>query len=248
MNKYELYYKQLLRSIFNEGISRKTRTGETLAIFNQQLTVDYTQGFPLLTGRKIFIKNVVAEFQWMLSGSTNVKFLQDRNVHIWDQWADEDGELGPVYGYQLHRQWDIIKKEILKNPIGRRHLIDLWQVDYTDKMALPPCWYSLQFIVIGNKLNLTVIMRSCDAAVGLPYDIPLFSLLLHEMALQTSYEPGSLTTFFTDLHINVENLNGVRDYLGRSQYALPTLVYNSSVDLSFKNYYSEPHIKMTVKP
>jgi thymidylate synthase len=249
VNRYEAQYKVLLeRILYQRGILRQTRTGDTMALFNQQLTVSYEQGFPLITGRKLFIKNIVAEFQWMLSGSTNVKFLQEKGVDIWNQWADEAGDLGPTYGYQLSRQWDRIVTSLKNNPYSRRHIIDLWQFNHIDAMALPPCYYSFQFIVVKGNLNLTVVFRSSDAAVGLPYDVGVLSLFLYEMSLQTGYPVGELTCILTDVHVNVENIDAVKEYIDRPAYALPTLEYTSSFKLQFSGYSSEPHIKMTIKP
>lgn len=248
MNRYELHYRNLLERILENGTLRQTRTGGTLALFNQQLTVHYDQGFPLITGRKLFIKNVVAEFQWMLSGSTNVDFLADKGVHIWDQWADDMGELGKTYGYQLMRQWHQIVTQITSNPYSRRHIIDLWQFDDLPGMSLPPCYYSLHFMVVDNKLNLTVVFRSSDAAIGLPYDVGVLSLLLYQMSQETNNCIGSLTCVLTDLHINEENIDAVKEYLDRPMYSLPSINYESSFKINFRGYYSEPHIKMIVKP
>lgn len=245
MQTYEEDYKELISRVIKFGEMYPTRTGMCKALFDTRLEVDFRQGFPLITGRKMYWKNVEGEAQWMLSGSTNVKDLHKHGVHIWDKWADDKGDLGPTYGKQLHKQWSKMSHQIINDPYGRRHIIDLWDVDSIDTMALPPCYFALQFHVRlkDQSLNLTVTSRSSDIAVGLPYDIAVLAYLLFEMCRQTGYPPGRLTFNACNSHYNVENEEALRLYLKTTIYRLPTVF-----DMKLRDYVSGPNIKMIVKP
>lgn len=241
MANYEQNYRTLLELIINQGILRNTRTGQVRAMFGLSLMAYVDEGFPILRGRKMFFNTIKAEAEWMLSGSTNVKDLWKHGVHIWDKWADADGELGPTYGHQLRMQWGEVIQGIMSNPSGRRHLINLWDVYSINDMALPPCYYAIQFVVIGNQLNIVVSSRSSDAAVGLPYDIAVLAYLLEKACVETDLNAGWIQFNMADVHINIENLPAVIEYLSRKVEP-----FNSPLS-EIHTYTSEPHIKMIVK-
>lgn len=239
---YENAYRSLLNDAITEPIT-PSRTGDIRRLYNITLRVDLRDGFPMLTGRRMFWKNVMGEAEWMLSGSTNIIDLHKYGVHIWDTWADERGELGPTYGAQLAKQWNSTILNIVRDPLSRRHVINLWNVDELHKMKLPPCYFALQFYVTRNRLNMTVTSRSSDLAVGLPYDIAVLAYLLHRMAELTYLDVGELCFNACDAHINVENEAAIYQYFERPFHPLPKLWNNYKL----VDYISGPHIPMTVK-
>lgn len=243
MNNYEVEYRNILNKILRTKNEVSSRTGKCYVVFNTSLKVDLREGFPMLTGRKMYWKTVKAEAEWMLSGSTNVKDLHKSGVHIWDQWANADGELGPTYGAQLAKQWPLIVESLTNDPLSRRHIISLWDIDRIDDMALPPCYYAIQFYVFNGRLNMTVTSRSSDVAVGLPYDIAVLAYLQHLMAAETGWKPALLTFNSCNTHLNVENEDGVLEYLNNLTGCLPDLVERQLV-----NYGSYGDVKMIVKP
>lgn len=202
----------------------------------------------MLTGRKMYWNTVRGEAEWMLSGSTNVKDLWGYDVHIWDKWADAEGELGPTYGFQLKKQWRKVARLIREEPHTRRALINLWAVDDIDKMALPPCYHTLQFYQTTEWINLTVSSRSSDAAVGLPYDIAVLAYLLHSMANETGLIPGMLTFNACNTHINIENEEAVEEYLDRDFVETLPLLVRTEIGYFLSEYTCHKPIKMIVKP
>ena len=240
-------YHAILRHILRHGVASPSRailrsTGKpvgTIAVFGHQARFDLTETFPAVTGKKLFWKGVVGEMLWFLSGSTNVKPLQAQGIHIWDAWADEAGELGPVYGAQW-RAWggdpslDQIKTlidGIRKDPFGRRHILNAWNVADVPKMALPPCHLLTQFRVLRDKLYCMMTMRSNDAYLGLPFNIASYALLTHLVGRATGYTPGELIISFGDLHIYENHLPAVEEYLSRAPYPLPTLQLADKTDI-----------------
>lgn len=247
-------YHNILRHILRHGTASPSRailpsTGKpvgTIAVFGHQARFDLRETFPAVTGKKLFWKGVVGELLWFLSGSTNVKPLQDMGVNIWNEWSRKDGELGPVYGFQW-RHWggefrkiasfpfsgevydpgiDQIKniiEGIKKDPAGRRHILSAWNVADIPKMALPPCHLMAQFRVLKNELHCMMTIRSNDAFLGLPFNIASYALLTHLIGKATGYPPGELVVSFGDLHIYDNHLGAVEEYLSRPVFPLPTL-------------------------
>ncbi len=242
----------------------RTGTG-TISVFGRQLRFDLSEGFPLLTTKKLHVKSIFHELLWFLSGDTNIKYLRDNGVTIWDEWADEHGELGPVYGSQW-RAWKApdgriidqiagVVEQIRTNPDSRRHLVSAWNVSDIDRMALPPCHYAFQFYVAGGKLSCMFHMRSVDTFLGLPFNIASYALLTHMMAQQCGLEAGELIWTGGDVHIYLNHLEQVRLQLTREPYPLPQLVIKRKPDSIFDykyedfeivGYKAHPHIKAPV--
>lgn len=257
---FEAEYKKLLMSIIENNDYRPNRTGtNTYAVFGRSISIDLDEGFPILTGKQIYPKNFIHEFIWFVSGNTNINYLKNNSVNIWNKWADEKGDLGPTYGAQLRAfggKKDQLMETIhnIKNdPYSRRHIITLWNPNDLEKMALPPCHFAFQFWVkTTGELNLNVIMRSCDAFVGLPYDIPFYALMLIAVAAETGLKPNKLLFNFTDLHIYENHMEGVLKYMGNPTHKLPQMIYSGNIfDLDakhffLKNYVSEAFIKAPV--
>lgn len=237
-------YLQLLEDVYQNGEIRTDRTGTgTTGIFGAQMRLDLENGFPLLTTKKMSFKIVVAELLWMLSGSTNARPLQEQGVHIWDAWADENGELGPIYGQQWRNwrgaepdRWDDndpvdqianLIEGLKNNPDSRRHLVTAWNPTQVPYMALPPCHFAFQCHVgdlAGNpRLSLHVNMRSADTFLGVPYNIAFYALLTHILASICGYRPGDLVVTFGDLHIYSNHTQQVEEQLLRNPRPLPKL-------------------------
>lgn len=236
-------YLELLEDILDNGKAKGDRTGTgTLSVFGRQLRFDLSQGFPLITTKKIHLPSVVHELLWFLSGDTNIKYLQENKVKIWDAWSDENGDLGPVYG-MMWRSWpssrniyhdgdphfpnhDQIKnviEQIKINPDSRRHLVSAWNVDLIDQMKLPPCHYSFQFYVSEGKLSCMFNMRSTDLLLGLPFNISSYALLTHMIAQQCDLEVGELVYSGADVHIYNNHIEQAKEQLTREPYPLPQL-------------------------
>lgn len=260
-NQFEIDYRKLLLDILDNGINKATRTGHTLTVFNRQLTASLAFDlFPLITGRKMYWRNVEGEAEWMLSGSTNVNYLHAFGVHIWDQWADADGELGPTYGAQLVKQWSDVLREFRLNNASRRAVINLWNVDDIDKMKLPPCYYAMQFYQVApGTISMKVISRSSDAAIGLPYDFAVCAYLLIKAGIETDLMPHEICFDLTDVHINHENICPIKEYLLSDIKQAPEFrtrfvttgsatKYLSRHVVELVRYESGDAIKMTVKP
>lgn len=222
-------YLKLLNKIVGQGENRKDRTGiGTLSLFGEKLEFDLTQGFPLVTTKKMFFKGIVLELLWILNGDTNIKYLNDNGVHIWDAWADEKGNLGPTYGYQMRnfngQNVDQFSKviELIKNdPNSRRILMTLTNPAQESMMKLPPCISMYQFYVSGQELSMQVYQRSCDFFLGGPFDIAQGALLLSLIAEITNKQPKKLEYVFGDVHIYKNHLNQVKEQLTRRPKRLP---------------------------
>lgn len=259
-------YLDLMRRILDHGAVKSDRTGTgTRSIFGAQLRFDLADGFPLVTTKKIHLKSVIHELLWFLSGSGNVGYLQDHGVRIWDEWADETGELGPVYGVQWRswptadgRQIDQIKgvvEQIRTNPDSRRLIVSAWNVGEIEEMKLPPCHYAFQFYVSDGRLSLMWQQRSVDCFLGLPFNIASYALLTMMVAQVTDLEPGELIFSGGDCHLYSNHLEQAREQLSREPRALPTLHLNPDVkdllafrygDFKLTGYEPHPHIKATV--
>lgn len=257
---YEIKYKNLLLEILNTGENKINRTNvKTYSIFGKSLFHNLNDGFPVLTSKKMYFKNIIHELIWIINGETNIKYLKDNNVNIWNNWADKNGDLGPIYGYQLrnfNNQYDQLKSLIynLKNdPFSRRHLVTLWNPLQLDQMKLPPCHFSFQFYITNdNKLNLNVFMRSCDAFIGLPYDFALYATLLIIISKEINMSPNILQLNFTDLHIYENHISQLNKYINNKIHALPELIYDGNInnlninDFNLINYNCEPYIKADI--
>ena len=263
-------YLDLLADILANGVERGDRTGTgTLGVFGRQMRFDLSQGFPLLTTKKLHFKSVVLELLWFLQGETNVRWLQARGCSIWDEWADADGELGPVYGKQW-RSWatpdgqsiDQIAKLVhgLKtNPNGRRHIVSAWNPADVDDMALPPCHCLFQFFVApdgkgGGRLSCQLYQRSADVFLGVPFNIASYALLTHMVAEVVGLQPGDFVHTLGDAHLYLNHLDQAKLQLSRTPYPLPTLALKPRDDLFafeyedvvMEGYQAHPHIKAKV--
>ena len=259
-------YLDLLNHILNKGFRKSDRTGTgTLSVFGYQMRFNLTNGFPLLTTKKLHLKSIIYELLWFLKGSTNTKFLNENGVTIWNEWADENGELGHIYGYQW-RSWpkkdgtvvDQISNviESLKtNPDSRRHIVSAWNVGELDKMALPPCHLLFQFYVAGGKLSCQMYQRSCDIFLGVPFNIASYALLTMMMAQATGLEPGEFVHTLGDAHIYLNHMEQVKLQLSREPFPLPEMLLNPEInnildfkydDFTLQNYQAHPHIKAQI--
>ena len=261
-------YLDLLQKVLDTGVKRQDRTGTgTLSIFGAQMRFDLSKGFPLLTTKKLNTKAIIYELLWFIQGQTNIKWLNDNGVHIWDPWADENGELGRIYGYQW-RNWtaengkhiDQLKnalETIKNNPTSRRIIVSAWNVGDLDKMALPPCHILYQFYVDteNKRLSLQLYQRSADLFIGVPFNIASYSLLLMMVAQVTGYQPGNFVHTLGDTHIYLNHIEQVKLQLSRTPKPLPTVELNPEVkclfdftydDIKIKNYDAWPHIKAPV--
>jgi thymidylate synthase len=256
-------YLDLLTHVLNNGYPKSDRTGTgTISVFGYQMRFDLSKGFPLLTTKKMHLKSILHELLWFLKGSTNIQYLKENGVTIWDEWAAPDGELGPVYGYQW-RSWprcdgshidqisDVIRT-IKENPDSRRHIVSAWNVSDIEKMALPPCHLLFQFYVAGGKLSCQLYQRSCDIFLGVPFNIASYSLLTMMVAKATGLEPGDFVHTLGDAHIYLNHLEQVNLQLTRTPYPLPEMRLNPEKrdifefayeDFRLENYQSHPRIK-----
>jgi thymidylate synthase len=250
---YELQYKQILRNCLKAGIDRNDRTGiGSRSLFNASLSVNVSKYFPIITGRKMFQKIFDTEFDWFMNGETNIKRFQDAGVKIWDAWADENGDLGPVYGHQMRNfndqnidQMRNLIKSLRTDPDSRRHIISLWNPAQQDQMALPPCYLYFQFFVERNKLNMFVVQRSGDLFLGVPYDIALFTKILLYVADETGLKANTLDVQIVDAHIYNNQYEAVLEYLGQRTFELPTYEFGSK-SLKLIGYEHGPVITATV--
>ena len=259
-------YLNLLDRILTEGTKKSDRTGTgTISIFGNQMRFDMSKGFPLLTTKKLHLKSIIYELLWFLQGDTNVKYLQDHGVRIWNEWADENGELGPIYGHQW-RSWpghngepiDQIKKvvEQIKNtPDSRRMIVSAWNVADIDDMKLPPCHCFFQFYVADGKLSLQLYQRSADTFLGVPFNIASYALLLLMVAQVTGLEPGDFIHTTGDTHLYLNHIEQARLQLTRTPRPLPQMKLNPDVkdlfsfrfeDFQLKGYDPWPHIAAQV--
>lgn len=261
----EWQYLNLLRDILDNGVRRDDRTGTgTLGVFGRQMRFDLSKGFPLLTTKKLHTRSIFIELLWFLRGETNIAWLKDNGVSIWDEWADANGDLGPVYGKQW-RSWaapngssiDQIQKLVhgLKtNPNSRRHIVSAWNPADVDDMALPPCHCLFQFFVADGKLSCQLYQRSADVFLGVPFNIASYALLTHMLAKVVGLEPGDFVHTFGDAHLYLNHLEQAELQLSRAPLPLPTLSVADKDDLFgfdlsdfvLNDYQSWPHIKAAV--
>lgn len=242
-NKYESQYQKILKECIIKGTYRDDRTGiGSYSLFDQHLKINISKQFPILTGRKIYQRIFETEFEWFINGETNIKRFQDRNIKIWDAWADGYGYLGPVYGYQMLNfngqginQLEKVIHSIKTNPDSRRHIISLWNPAQLSEMALPPCYHNFQFFVDNGKLNMSVTQRSGDLFLGIPYDVCLFSKLLLYIAFKTNTVAQILSLNIIDAHIYKNQLAAIKDYLAQPQHDLPLYTYHEGL-LTLHNY------------
>ncbi|MDD6843831.1 MAG: thymidylate synthase [Prevotellaceae bacterium] len=259
-------YQDLLSRILSEGIKKEDRTGTgTISVFGHQARYNLEDGFPLLTTKKLHLKSIIYELLWFLKGDTNIKYLKDHGVSIWDEWADENGELGPVYGHQW-RSWpdynggtiDQISNvvEIIKhNPDSRRMIVNAWNVAEVDNMALPPCHTMFQFYVANGKLSLQLYQRSADTFLGVPFNIASYALLLQMVAQVTGLQPGEFVHTTGDTHLYLNHIEQAKLQLTRTPRPLPRMIINPDIkdlfsfdfdDFQLEGYDPHPHIKAAV--
>lgn len=256
-------YLNLLDHILKHGIRKDDRTGTgTISVFGYQMRFDLQEGFPLLTTKKLHLKSIIHELLWFLKGETNIRYLNENGVTIWDEWADANGELGPVYGYQW-RSWptadgrhiDQISRvvdSLKNNPDSRRHIVSAWNVGEIENMALPPCHVLFQFYVANGKLSCQLYQRSADVFLGVPFNIASYALLTMMMAQVCGYEPGEFVHTLGDTHIYLNHIEQVKLQLTREPRKLPRMVINPEVisifdfkytDFKLEDYNPHPHIK-----
>lgn len=259
-------YLDLLNHVMSTGTDKSDRTGTgTRSVFGYQMRFNLEDGFPMVTTKKLHVKSIIHELLWFLKGETNIKYLRDNGVSIWDEWADKDGNLGPVYGSQWRswpapdgRQIDQITQlveQIRKNPDSRRHLVSAWNVGLIDKMALPPCHILFQFYVANGKLSCQLYQRSADLFLGVPFNIASYALLTMMMAQVCGLQPGEFIHTFGDVHIYNNHFEQVKLQLSRDPRPLPTLTINPEVkdifsfkyeDFTITGYDPHPAIKAAV--
>ncbi len=262
----ERQYLDLLAEVLQNGARKTDRTGTgTLSVFGRQLRFNLADGFPLLTTKKLHTKSILIELLWFLRGDTNIKWLQERGVSIWDEWADENGNLGPVYGYQWRhwrtpdgREIDQIEQliaSIKKKPDSRRHIVSAWNPADVDKMALPPCHALFQFYVANGKLSCQMYQRSADLFLGVPFNIASYAALTLMVAQVTDLKPGDFVLTLGDAHIYLNHLEQVREQLSRSPRPFPRLKLNPAVkelldfryeDFTLDGYDPHPAIKAPI--
>ena len=233
-------YLDLVQRILDEGVEKSDRTGTgTLSVFGHQMRFDLTAGFPLVTTKKVHLRSIIGELCWFLRGDTNVRWLQERGITIWDEWADESGDLGPVYGRQW-RSWPTpdggsvdqlaaVVEQIRRDPDSRRHVVSAWNVPDIPQMALAPCHALFQFYVADGRLSCQLYQRSADVFLGVPFNIASYALLTHLVAQVTDLEVGDFVHTFGDAHLYLNHLDQARLQLGREPRALPTLWLDPSV-------------------
>ena len=255
-------YLDLCERVLHEGTEKHDRTGTgTISVFGHQMRFNLEDGFPLLTTKKLHLKSIIYELLWFLKGDTNVKYLQDHGVRIWNEWADENGELGPVYGHQW-RSWPDYQgghidqitqlvEQIKKNPDSRRHIVSAWNVAEVNNMALPPCHTLFQFYVADGRLSLQLYQRSADIFLGVPFNIASYALLLQMMAQVTGLKAGDFVHTFGDAHIYLNHIEQVKLQLTRDSRPLPKMLINPDVkdlldfkfeDFQLVDYDPHPHI------
>lgn len=259
-------YLDLLRKIMAEGAVKSDRTGTgTKSIFGYQMRFDLNEGFPLLTTKKLHLRSIIHELLWFLAGDTNIKYLHDNKVTIWDEWASPDGELGPIYGYQW-RSWPApdgrhidqiaaVVESLKHNPDSRRHIVSAWNVADIDRMALPPCHALFQFYVAEGRLSLQLYQRSADTFLGVPFNIASYALLLQMVAQVCGLKPGEFVHTTGDTHLYLNHLDQARLQLTRTPRPLPRIVINPDVkdifsfryeDFRLEGYDPWPHIPAPV--
>ncbi len=265
-------YLDLIQRVLDEGAKQDDRTGTgTISVFGHQMRFDLSEGFPVLTTKKLHLRSIIHELLWFLKGETNIRYLKENGVSIWDEWADENGELGPVYGYQW-RSWpapdgraidQIAKvmqqirevKDTKNHPAGRRLIVSAWNPALIDEMALPPCHCLFQFYVANGKLSCQLYQRSADIFLGVPFNISSYALLTLMMAQACDLEPGDFVHTLGDAHIYKNHIDQVREQISREPYPLPEMRLNPEIkdifdftfdDIELVGYQAHPHIKGAV--
>jgi thymidylate synthase len=259
-------YLDLMRHVREHGVAKNDRTGPgTYSVFGHQLRFDLSRGFPLVTTKRMFLAGIIHELLWFLSGSTNVRYLQEHNVHIWDEWANDEGELGPVYGSQW-RSWPTpdgatidqmarLLDDIRTNPDSRRLIVSAWNVAEVDRMALPPCHTLFQFYVAGGRLSCQLYQRSADVFLGVPFNIASYALLTMMIAQVTGLAPGEFVHTFGDTHLYANHLEQADRQLAREPLPLPVMRLNPAVrdlfaftldDFTLEGYRYHPGIKAPI--
>ena len=259
-------YLELMELALKRGTEKRDRTGTgTLSLFGHQMRFDLAEGFPLVTTKKLHLKSIIYELLWFLRGDTNVRWLHEHGVTIWDEWADENGELGPVYGRQW-RSWptgdgstidqiDWVAREVRRNPDSRRLIVTAWNPADLSRMALPPCHCLFQFYVLEGRLSCQLYQRSADIFLGVPFNIASYALLTMMIAQVTSLKPGEFIHTLGDAHLYVNHLEQAREQLERKPFPLPRMRLNPDVtdlfgfryeDFALQNYRAHPHIKAEV--
>jgi thymidylate synthase len=261
----ERQYLNLLADILENGVQRGDRTGTgTLGVFGRQIRFDLSKGFPVLTTKKLHLRSIIVELLWFLRGDTNVKYLQDNGCKIWDEWADENGDLGPVYGKQW-RSWAApngqsidqianLVEGLKTNPNSRRHIVSAWNPADVEDMALPPCHCLFQFFVADGKLSCQLYQRSADVFLGVPFNIASYALLTIMVAQVVGLEPGEFVHTFGDAHLYLNHLEQAREQIQREPKPFPTLKMAAKRDLfafeyedfQLEGYEAHPHIKAAV--
>lgn len=231
-------YLDLLQDILDNGVDKADRTGTgTRSVFGRQMRFDLSKGFPLMTTKKIHLKSVIHELLWFIKGDTNIKYLQDNGVRIWNEWADENGNLGPVYGSQW-RNWNgdgidqlkILIDTLKNNPNDRRMIVTAWNPSKINEMALPPCHMTFQFYVANNKLSCMLYQRSCDMFLGVPFNIASYALLTQMLAHICGFELGEFVHTLGDTHIYFDHMEQVKEQLSREPKSLPQMVIKRKID------------------
>ncbi|MGB5519443.1 MAG: thymidylate synthase [Gammaproteobacteria bacterium] len=259
-------YLDLMRYVRDKGVHKQDRTGTgTLSVFGHQMRFDLSEGFPLVTTKKCHIKSIIHELLWFISGDTNIKYLQTHGVRIWNEWADEHGDLGPVYGYQW-RSWPAVDgrhidqisqviEQIRDTPDSRRIIVSAWNVGEIDNMALPPCHMMFQFYVADGKLSCQLYQRSADIFLGVPFNIASYALLTMMIAQVCDLAPGDFVHTLGDAHLYTNHLEQADEQLSRNPYPLPVMKINPEAksifdfkyeDFELVGYEAHPHIKATV--
>ncbi|WP_110657406.1 thymidylate synthase [Salinicola halimionae] len=259
-------YLDLMQRVLDSGVEKADRTGVgTLSVFGHQMRFDLRNGFPLVTTKKLHLRSIIHELLWFLRGDTNIAYLREHNVSIWDAWADANGDLGPVYGYQW-RSWPTpdgehidqiarLVEQIRRNPDSRRHIVSAWNPALVDEMALPPCHALFQFYVANGRLSCQLYQRSADIFLGVPFNIASYALLTHMIAQVCGLEPGEFVHTFGDAHLYLNHLEQARLQLSREPLALPSLKLNPAIDdlfdfrfddIAIEGYESHPAIKAPI--
>lgn len=256
-------YIDLLNHVLEKGVQKEDRTGTgTISVFGYQMRFNLEDGFPVLTTKKLHLRSIIHELLWFLKGETNIQYLRENNVRIWNEWADQNGNLGPIYGYQW-RNWPDYKgdhidqiKEIIhsiqNNPNSRRHIVSAWNVGQLEEMNLPPCHILFQFYVADGKLSCQLYQRSADIFLGVPFNIASYALLLKMIAQVSGLKPGEFIHTLGDAHIYLNHIEQVKLQKERKPYNLPEMKINPEIrniddftfdDFELTNYQSHPHIK-----
>jgi thymidylate synthase len=259
-------YLDLLEHVLEHGTTKADRTGTgTCAVFGYQMRFDLSQGFPLLTTKKLHLRSIIHELLWFLKGDSNIRYLQENGVRIWNEWADEDGDLGPVYGVQwrawqgadgrVYDQISQVVEQIKDKPYSRRHIVSAWNVAEVDKMALPPCHLMFQFYVADDRLSCQLYQRSADIFLGVPFNIASYALLTMMVAQVTGLKPGDFVHTLGDAHLYLNHLEQARLQTSRQPFPLPQMEINPEVrnifdfqyqDFQLVGYTAHPHIKAEI--